>query len=53
MINKNIKKILSQDQLKKILPLNLDSRPSEITPEIYYKITELYEKIRCFFIYLF
>ena len=44
MINKSIKKILSQDQLKKILPLNLDSRPSEITPEIYYKITELYEK---------
>ena len=44
MINKNIKKILIRMKLKKILPLNFDSRPSEITPEIYYKITELYEK---------
>ena len=45
MINKNIKKILEiSNQIKKIPELNLKFRPSEIKPEIYYKITELYEK---------
>ena len=44
MINKNIKKILTSNQIKKISNLNLYSRPSEISPEIYYKITELFEK---------
>ena len=43
MINKNIKKILKTSHIKKINNLNLKSRPSEIKPEIYYKITELYE----------
>ena len=43
MINKNIKKILN-DKIKKIKGLKLNLRPSEIKPEIYYKITELYEK---------
>ena len=44
MINKNIKKILNLDKIKKIKGLKLNLRPSEIKPEIYYKITELYEK---------
>ena len=43
MINKNIKKILKTSHIKKINNLSLKSRPSEIKPEIYYKITELYE----------
>ena len=45
MVNKNIKKILSSKKIKKIPGLNLNLRPSEIKPEIYYKITELYEKM--------
>ena len=44
MINKNIKKILSNDKIKKIIDLKINLRPSEIKPEIYYKITELFEK---------
>ena len=44
MINKNIKKILNFDKIRKIEGLKLNLRPSEIKPEIYYKITELYEK---------
>ena len=45
MINKNIQKILNKYQIKKIDDLNLQARPSEIKPEVYYKITELFEKI--------
>ena len=44
MINKNIKKILNPDQIKKIPDLDISKRPSEIKPEKYYKITEIYEK---------
>ena len=44
MIKKNIKKILNESEIQKILNLNLNSRPSEIKPETYYKITELFEK---------
>jgi 16S rRNA (adenine1518-N6/adenine1519-N6)-dimethyltransferase len=44
MINKNIKKILSLNKIKKISDLELSVRPSEIRPEMYYKITELFEK---------
>ena len=44
MINKNIKKILNEDQIKKIDNLNIYLRPSEIKPEIYYKITEIFDK---------
>jgi 16S rRNA A1518/A1519 N6-dimethyltransferase RsmA/KsgA/DIM1 with predicted DNA glycosylase/AP lyase activity len=44
MINKNIIKILNDRQIKEILNLKMNARPSEIKPEIYYKITELYEK---------
>ncbi len=43
MINKNIKKILNLKQIKKIASLDLNLRPAEISPEIYYKITELFE----------
>ena len=43
MVNKNIKKILSANEIKKINNLNLEARPSNLKPEIYYKITELYE----------
>ena len=44
MINKNIKKILKKKQIAQIKNLKPDSRPSEIAPEIYYRITELVEK---------
>ncbi len=44
MINKNIKKLLSQKELKKIPNIKFDSRPLEINPETYYKITELLEE---------
>ena len=44
MINKNIKKIFKNEIKNKIKYLNLNLRPSEIEPKIYYKITKLYEK---------
>ncbi len=44
MINKAISKILDVSDLKKILNLNLNSRPSDLNPEAYYKITEVYQK---------
>ena len=46
MINKNIKKLLTQKQIKSLNQLNLKSRPSELKPEMYYKIAKLYEKIQ-------
>ena len=44
MINKKLKKILTDNQIKKVSNLKVSLRPSEIRPEIYYKITELTEK---------
>ena len=44
MINKSIKKILNEDQIQKITGLNTNLRPSDLSPEIYYKITDLVEK---------
>ncbi len=44
MINKNIKKLFNKKNLKKISFLNLNLRPEELKPEIYYKITEIFEK---------
>ena len=44
MINKNIRKILKDNQIKNIKNFNINSRPSEIKPEIYYKITEMVEE---------
>ena len=43
MINKNIHKILDKDKLNK-LDINLQLRPSELRPEVYYKIAKLIEK---------
>ena len=43
MINKNIRKILKDNQIKNIKNFNINSRPTEIKPEIYYKITEMVE----------
>ena len=45
MINKNIKKLLNDKKIDKLKDLNLTSRPSEIKPEIFYKITEFYEDL--------
>ena len=42
----NLKKLFTQKQIKSLNQLNLKSRPSELKPEIYYKITKLYEKIK-------
>ncbi len=44
MINKNIKKILYEDEINEISNFKMNLRPAEIKPEIYYKITELFEK---------
>ncbi len=44
MINKNILRIVNKNKIQLIKDLNLKSRPSEIKPEIYYKIAELYER---------
>mgnify|MGYP001383345906 CR=1 FL=1 len=44
IIKKKIEKILSYSEIKKIRDLKLNQRPSEIKPEAYYKITELFEK---------
>ena len=46
MINKNIKKIFKKnEQLNLIKFLNLNARPSDLNPEKYYEITEIFEKI--------
>ena len=44
MINKNIKKLLSQKKIQSLPDLQLNLRPANLKPEIYYKITELFEK---------
>tara|TARA_Y100000768_G_scaffold352236_1_gene303671 strand:- start:17054 stop:17842 length:789 start_codon:yes stop_codon:yes gene_type:complete len=44
MIKKNIKKLLNNDEIIKIKDFNLKLRPSQVKPEIYYKIAELYER---------
>ena len=45
MIKKNLKKLLSENSIKEISNLKLNLRPSNIEPNMYYKITELYEKV--------
>ncbi len=42
MINKNIKKILNDSEIKK-LKIKINLRPADLNPEIYYKISEVYE----------
>ena len=44
MINKGLRKILPDAKIELISDMRLDQRPANIKPEIYYKITELYEK---------
>ena len=45
MINKSIKEFFNEKiEINSISNLNLNLRPSNINPEIYYRITELYEK---------
>ena len=43
MINKNIKKILDNEDIRKINGLKLNCRPSEIKPDVSYTITEIFE----------
>ena len=44
MINKNIKKLFTKNEIEEIESLKLNFRPSEVSPNLYYKITELYER---------
>ena len=45
MINKGIKKIFDKEKkIKLIKNLDLNSRPSELNPDKYYEITEIFEK---------
>ena len=44
MINKGLRKILPDAKIGLISDIKLDQRPEDIKPEIYYKITELYEQ---------
>ena len=44
MIKKKIDKIIRKNDLKKIPDLKLNLRAENISPEIFYKITEIYEK---------
>ena len=43
MINKNLKKVLSGKKLKFISNLDVKIRPENVSPEMYYKITNLSE----------
>ena len=45
MINKTMKKIFNKDKLNSIKDLNLKSRPSDLKPEKYYEITEIFENL--------
>ena len=44
MINKSLRKILKEKEIKKIKEIKTNLRPADLKPEIYYKITELYEQ---------
>ncbi len=44
MVNKSLKKIINLNEVNKIIGLKTNLRPSELKPEVYYKITELFEK---------
>ena len=43
MINKTLLKLFDKDEIKTIKGLKENLRPSDIKPDFYYKITELYE----------
>ena len=44
MINKNLKKLFNKHQIIKLSNINFKLRPAEIKPEIYYRITKIYEE---------
>ena len=44
MINKNLKKILNLNEIASLKEIKLNMRPTDIKPEIYYKITEIIEE---------
>ncbi len=44
IIKKNLTKIISKNEIHKIGNIQLTQRPSELKPEIYYRITELFER---------
>lgn len=44
IIKKNLQKIINGEKISQLNNLKLTHRPSEIKPEIFYKITELYEQ---------
>ena len=44
MVNKSLKKIINLSEVNKIIGLKTNLRPSELKPEVYYKITELFER---------
>ena len=43
MINKNLYKLLNKEKIKSISNLNFNLRPEAVSPEFFYKITNLYE----------
>ena len=43
MVNKSLKKILTNEEIKKISSLDISLRPNQLKPEIYYKIAEIFE----------
>ena len=43
MVNKTFKKLFNNFNTYEVKDLNLKSRPSDIKPEIFYRITELFE----------
>ncbi len=44
MINKNLRKILGSKKIKSIHGLDMNLRPQDLSPDLYYKITQLFEK---------
>ena len=44
MINKTVKKLFDKKKLILNKDIDLKSRPSDLKPEKYYEITELFEK---------
>jgi 16S rRNA (adenine1518-N6/adenine1519-N6)-dimethyltransferase len=44
MINKSLKKIFTDKEIKSIPSLKENLRPTEVDPETYYKITEIFER---------
>ena len=44
MINKNLRKILGSKKIKSIHSLDMNLRPQDLSPDLYYKITQLFEK---------